>query len=547
MAMTWDAPLTAAVAGELDALLRGTRLRGLRFRWEERELSLYFRTGTLRWALHPSQGWTTFLPPEPPPPDARPLSAQVVRVEAPPDERILRIHLRRLRGGGGPVQIVLELMTNQWNALLLEGEEERIRHLLWTRRVGGRTLSVGHVYLPPEPSERRGIREALTVREWEELMGAHGGIERRSAVLDRLAFASPVNLPALLGENPGEDGLAPPPGYLLWLRLRSLEPLQPCLLHLGRGKQPYPIVLDCFEYDEFESILKAMAAVADGRAENTDALVRTLERTDHALRHARGRRDAIQREMTARSDHEELRETASLLLAHLGQVKRGASRVTLEGFGGGTLEIPLDPALSPHANVEALYREAARAERAHKRLPFLFEQASARVEELESLRRALQEGTIAPGDAETRLPEPTESRGGPAGPGEERLPYRRYVSTGGLEIRVGRGGADNDSLTFRHSRPEDIWLHARDAAGAHVILRWNGAGNPPAKDLGEAAILAALHSRARHTGVAPVDWTRRKWVRKPRKAPPGLVRPDRVQTLFVEPDPGTERRLRPPE
>jgi predicted ribosome quality control (RQC) complex YloA/Tae2 family protein len=109
---------------------------------------------------------------------------------------------------------------------------------------------------------------------------------------------------------------------------------------------------------------------------------------------------------------------------------------------------------------------------------------------------------------------------------------------------VGRGARQNDDLTFHHSAPDDIWLHVREAPGAHVILRWGREGNPPARDLEEAAVLAALGSDARHAGVVPVDWTRRKYVRKPRKAAPGAVIPGRVQTLFVEPDPGVEERLR---
>ena len=113
-----------------------------------------------------------------------------------------------------------------------------------------------------------------------------------------------------------------------------------------------------------------------------------------------------------------------------------------------------------------------------------------------------------------------------------------------MEIRVGRGSADNDALTFRHSRPEDIWLHARNVSGAHVILRWTEPEGPPAKDLAEAAILAAVHSGARTSGVIPVDWTRRKHVRKPRKARPGTVIPKQTQTIFVEPDTDLPKRLR---
>ena len=76
------------------------------------------------------------------------------------------------------------------------------------------------------------------------------------------------------------------------------------------------------------------------------------------------------------------------------------------------------------------------------------------------------------------------------------------------------------------------------------MLRWHGEENPPAQDLAEAAVLAALHSRARGSGSVPVDWTRRKYVRKPRKAPAGTVTVERARTLFVEPDPAVAERLR---
>jgi predicted ribosome quality control (RQC) complex YloA/Tae2 family protein len=142
-------------------------------------------------------------------------------------------------------------------------------------------------------------------------------------------------------------------------------------------------------------------------------------------------------------------------------------------------------------------------------------------------------------DAEVR-----EALGGGApskdAPREARpsLPYRVFRSSGGLEIRVGRGAKHNDELTFKHSSPGDVWLHARHVGGAHVILRWPGPGNPPARDLAEAATLAALHSKARTSGSVPVDWTFRKYVRKPRKSPPGRVAVERIETLFVRPDPG---------
>jgi predicted ribosome quality control (RQC) complex YloA/Tae2 family protein len=109
---------------------------------------------------------------------------------------------------------------------------------------------------------------------------------------------------------------------------------------------------------------------------------------------------------------------------------------------------------------------------------------------------------------------------------------------------VVRGAASNDTLTFRESSPRDVWLHARDAAGAHVVLRWTNDDPPPARDLEEAAVLAAWHSKSRGAGLVPVDWTRRKYVRKARGGAPGLVLVSRAETIFVTPDERVERRLR---
>jgi predicted ribosome quality control (RQC) complex YloA/Tae2 family protein len=89
-----------------------------------------------------------------------------------------------------------------------------------------------------------------------------------------------------------------------------------------------------------------------------------------------------------------------------------------------------------------------------------------------------------------------------------------------------------------------VWMHARSVGGSHVILRWPRDEAPPARDLEEAAVLAALHSKARGSGVVAVDWTQRRHVRKPRGAPPGAVTPGRTRTVFVEPDAAVEERMR---
>ena len=537
MPLVWDAPLVMAVAREMEDLLRGDRLRAHHFDWDRRRLVLFFRSGTLTCHLHPRDGRVLLQAPVDPSPESRPLQARVEGVEAPPDERILRIRLRRVRGRKLSLQVVLELMTNQWNALLVEGQDAIIRHLLWTRRLEERALAIGQPYRPPEPSRRMGIHRPLSRETWEKTVSQVPEEERRSILLDQVAFTSSLNAPALLAEGPEE-------GYRLWHQLRTLDPLAPCLLHTTYGDNPYPIVLQTFDYAPFRTILGAMQEVpAPGAMGAEEGRARLLERLDRALGQARGRARGLHRELEDAPDPQGPRQQANLLLARLHQLSRGQEQVTLTGFHGEPVELSLDPTLSPQENADALYREAARLERIRERLPDLLSETEGRIRELEELRTSFEEGQVDPEDLDRKVPDVARKGSGGSPEGEERLPFQRYRSSGGLEIRVGRGPRDNDDLTFRHSDPEDIWLHARQASGAHVILRWSREGNPPRNDLAEAATLAALNSQARNAGTVPVDWTRRKYVRKPRKAPPGAVVPDRVQTVFVRPDPELPQRL----
>jgi predicted ribosome quality control (RQC) complex YloA/Tae2 family protein len=221
-------------------------------------------------------------------------------------------------------------------------------------------------------------------------------------------------------------------------------------------------------------------------------------------------------------------------------VPPGAARTVLQGFDGGEVTLELDPTCSPQANADALYERARRVERARARIPGLVRDAEARAATLDGLLARARSGEATGDELQAALPR--RERG--SGPAEgSALPYRSYRSSGGLEIRVGRGARCNDDLTFRNAAPGDVWLHARDAAGAHVILRWEKSGSPPGRDLEEAASLAALHSKARTSGLVPVDWTLRKHVRKPRGSPPGTVVPDRVKTVMVRPDPTLLERL----
>jgi predicted ribosome quality control (RQC) complex YloA/Tae2 family protein len=116
-------------------------------------------------------------------------------------------------------------------------------------------------------------------------------------------------------------------------------------------------------------------------------------------------------------------------------------------------------------------------------------------------------------------------------------PYaRRFMSSDGMEILVGKGAKENDYLTFRIAKSLDFWLHAADYAGSHVIVRNpNKLEGLPPKTLLEAAELAAFYSQAKKQPKVAVNYTQKKFVNKPKSAPPGLVSLSRFKTILVEP------------
>jgi len=550
MPLRWDALLARHTAAELARALAGHRVVGLRLDGTTREVALLLDDRALLWSLHPSRGWPRVVGPLPRADDDLDVRGRVVSVDAPPDERLVRIALST--AAERATTLVIELLGNQWNALVIEGEPPVIRHVLW-RREGARVQRVGELYRWPRALDRRGLAGDVPLEQWLDALEALPEGERTDALVRTVAWTSPLNAAALLGAPPSPGD--PPDlraGHARWHEMASgASPAKPVLLETGGELQPYPFPLAGTPSRGTDSLLAAFEAVAaaaiggDGGAPTFDPAL--LSRLESAARRVAGRVAKLEREIAELPDPARLRAVGDLVLARYADIPHGATRARLTGFDGSSVEVELDPAEPPHANAARYYREATKAERAAERLPALLEQARATHARMEALVAQARAGTLAPEEARAALggsparPRPTARERGPT------LPYRVFRSSGGLEIRVGRGARHNDDLTFRHSSPGDVWLHARHVGGAHVILRWPGPGNPPARDLAEAATLAALHSKARTSGSVPVDWTLRKYVRKPRKSAPGRVAVERVETLFVRPEPALLETLAIPQ
>jgi len=109
------------------------------------------------------------------------------------------------------------------------------------------------------------------------------------------------------------------------------------------------------------------------------------------------------------------------------------------------------------------------------------------------------------------------------------------IAPGGLTVLVGKNNRQNDIVTFKQGQPNDIWFHTKDIPGSHVILRI-GSEAPPRLAIEAAAHLAAYYSKASQSAKVPVDYTKRRYVKKPSGAKPGFVIYDHQQTIYITPD-----------
>lgn len=486
-----------------------------------------------------------------------------------------RLAGRRVRGAAG---------GTGWLALLLAGDEPPV--WLFLSALPGATLLYDDAALPPP--------EYLAVlgRAARHPLAAHlGGAAFQGAATapaDRVAllsFATRAGARAVLAHqlfgSRGHALLAGADGRLLW----SLHAGQPETL-LATAAAAAAAVTTALAAPAAPPAAAAPATAAatpttaatPGAAAQSDgeaarfraaALARLGAHLEVALA-AQGERAARQaeattarlrenltRDLAAAGRGDELRRQAEALAAHLGRVPRGSSVVTLpDPAGGGEITLALDPSRSPAANLEDLFRRARKAERGRDVVARRLAEADRRLAAVAAAHAELLE-------LPARLPAaaPPAERlaallawrrrhaglldlpaGGALAPARARAeaaperPFRRYRIDGRWEAWVGRSAAENDELTHRAAAPDDIWLHAQGVTGSHVVLRAGGKPDQvPRGVIEKAAALAALHSRARDSELVPVVWTQRKYVRKPRRSPPGTAVYSREKSVFVPP------------
>jgi predicted ribosome quality control (RQC) complex YloA/Tae2 family protein len=197
--------------------------------------------------------------------------------------------------------------------------------------------------------------------------------------------------------------------------------------------------------------------------------------------------------------------------------------------------LPLDRSKSALHNMNEYFRKHRKYLAADHELPTRIADAQQEVAALRREIQSIEEGHWTMPSAGLR---PTTA---PAlDKATKRGHFRRFVSADGLPVFVGRNAAENDALTFRLAKGDDLWLHARGTPGSHVVVRLPKGADPPVETLRDAATLALLYSDLKKSGKGEVIYTRRKWVKKAKGQPAGAVIVTQEHTLAVTLD---SRRL----
>ncbi len=489
---------------------------------------------------------------------------RIAELRQPPGERMVDLVMDCTDEMGVPCQkhLILELMGRNSN-LILTGEDGRIVDCL--RRVDFemselRQVLPGLFYREP-PRQGRGIPSETAEEEIRQRLRAVDSPKRLDKwLIEQFDGFSPLVARELsygfCGETDRDiltldrDALA---GYLAeQFRFRAFRPV---LLTLeGQPKEfsyrpitQYGSYMEAGEEESFSLLLDRFYT----QTEHSDRMrqkTQSLRKMVTTLRERTLRKLELQRkEYASTLDREQLRQMGDIVTANLHAIERGQTRLVAEDFyhDMAEIEIPLKPELSPQQNAARFYKDYAKAKNAEK---ILAEQMERGEVEAEYLAMVLDELSRVDGEADLSEIRQELEEGGYIRPDRKKQKLRpgrpmEFLSSDGYRIYVGRNNCENDRLSMKTARKDDLWLHIQKFHGTHVIIACAGA-TPPDETITEAAQLAAWFSQAREGQNVPVDVTPVRFLKKPKGAKPGMVVYDKYRTVIVTPDGSLAERLR---
>ena len=453
--------------------------------------------------------------------------------------------------------LVAELMGRTCNLYLL-APDGRILDCL--RRIGldetaKRPALPGMYYQNPEPITKRDP-QSLEAEDYVNLLSASGPDILSQRLMDELGGLSPLvcREAALFAAGDvdarieGLDTEEIAEKLSLFFREQLRHPRACYTTDANRTPRQFafcPIRQygPCTEAEGFSALLDMFYTVRDrndAMRQKSGAVRKTVQNLCTRLK----RKIAIQeKELEETYGRERLRQLGDIVTANLHKIVKGRTVLQAEDFYDEemkVIDIPISPILSPQQNAAKFYKDYTRMKNAEKELT---KQLAIGREELSYLQSVLEELNRAATDAELEEIRQELQSGGylRAEGGKKKMKQAktapmRFESTDGFPIYVGKNNRQNEELTFRLARKDDLWLHAQKVHGSHVIIAC--AGKPvPDDTVTQAAQLAAHYAESAGGQNIPVDVMPVKQVKKPPNAKPGMVIYHSYRTVIVNPYP----------
>ena len=314
-----------------------------------------------------------------------------------------------------------------------------------------------------------------------------------------------------------------------------------------RGISSFPLahLTDTCTAHEFPTMSEAVI-FTDGlsRTQRVPEQVALLKLVTEEIDRLTRKQGILTEEQGAAKAADDFREFGDILMANLYNIPSSSTAIELgnlysESPEDNKVTIALDPRLTPIENARAYYTKYNKLKRAQESLRGQLVQCEQDLTYLDTILVALEHATLAAELLDIRLEliaagyiKPLSKRRMPTPPS---LPLTAKAPNG-LTILVGKNNRQNDIVTFKQAQPNDLWFHTKDIPGSHVVLRLGTTEDPPLAAIEAAAHLAAYYSKAGQSTKVPVDYTKRRYVKKPSGAKPGFVIYDHQQTIYITPD-----------
>ncbi len=250
---------------------------------------------------------------------------------------------------------------------------------------------------------------------------------------------------------------------------------------------------------------------------------------------------ALHSELGDAEDRDKFKLFGELITANIHSIPQYSKKATVLNYyseGNEYIDIPLNENITLQQNAQRYFKKYTKAKSCFKHATVQLNKALKELEYLESIQHQLEiaQSALEVDNIKNELVEQGYINISVPDKGEKTTPLskpHRFKSSDNVYIYVGRNNKQNDLLTLKDSSPDDTWLHARNIPGSHVIIKGS---DFPDSTLLEAAILAAYHSKYKLASNVPVDYTKVKYVKKPKGLRPGMVLYDYFKTLYVTPD-----------